>query len=110
MLSNTLNSNLKYIFISVFIVFSCSSSDKRKEKMITEGNQVIKKIDLFKNRNNKLPKSLTEIGLEEKEGFDVLYYTKRDSLNYTLSFPISAETHVFYYSDSRKWEKGYRKM
>ncbi len=77
---------------------------------MAEGEQVIEKIELFIEQNHKLPNSLADLGLIEQDGYDVIYYTKRDSLYYTVSFPISAEAHMFYYSDTDTWEKGYRTM
>lgn len=78
--------------------------------MISEGEQIIEKIERYHLKNNRLPDNLNDLGLEEKDGYNVLYYHKRDSLNYTVSFPISSETHMFYYSDSKTWENGFRKM
>lgn len=75
-----------------------------------EGNILVRKIELLKAENKRLPNSLEEIGTPEKDGFDLLYYYKRDSSHYTVSFPISAEEHKFYHSDTRQWEKGYREI
>lgn len=76
--------------------------------MIKQGEEIIQKVEDYKLLHKKLPNSLSDIGLKELDGMDVLYYYKRDSVNYTVSFPISAEEHKFYYSDSKKWEIGYR--
>jgi effector-binding domain-containing protein len=75
-----------------------------------EGKEIINKVEEYKKVNNRLPNSLSDMGIEEHDGMDALYYYKRDSINYTVSFPISAEKHKFYYSDSQKWEDGYRDM
>lgn len=75
-----------------------------------QGIILVRRIEVFKAENKRLPDSLEEINIAERDGFDVLYYYKRDSLHYTVSFPISAEEHKFYYSDTKKWEEGFRKM
>lgn len=77
---------------------------------MAEGALVIEKIELYKEQNHKLPNSSEDLGLIEQDGYDVIYYTKRDGLYYTVSFPVSAEEHMFYYSDTETWEKGYRVM
>jgi hypothetical protein len=78
--------------------------------MIQESEKILEKIEFYMQLHGKLPENLTDIGLEEKNGYNVIYYDKRDSCNFTISFPISNELHLFYYSDTKKWERGYRKM
>lgn len=46
----------------------------RENKLIDEGNVMVKKIENFKNKNNRLPQSLEEIGMKEKDGANVLDY------------------------------------
>jgi hypothetical protein len=103
---------LRVTIILSFIGLGCSSChiSNREVRLMNEGKEIIKKIEDYKKKHNKLPGSLSDMGIEEQDGMDVLYYYKRDSINYTVSFPISAEKHKFYYSDSKKWEEGYRDM
>lgn len=75
-----------------------------------EGKELVEKIEAFKAKYSRLPNSLEEIGLEESDGADVLYYSKRDSLHYTVSFGTALGESKFYYSDSEKWEDRYRTM
>lgn len=76
-----------------------------------EGNVIIKKIELYKQQNRQLPNSLSDLGISEKDESDPpLYYERRDSTHYTLSFNISMDDSKFYYSDSKKWEDNYREM
>lgn len=92
------------------LINSCSRNLVRQSQMIADGEEIIKKIELYQKRTNKLPEDLYDLGLEEKEGYNAIYYLKRDRINYTVSFPISNECHMFYYSDTKTWEQGYRKM
>lgn len=97
------------LLASIFYILFFNTG--REDKMIKRGNDVVKKIEIFKAENKRLPNTLDEVGIPEKDGgYDVIYYYKRDSLHYTVSFPISAEEHKFYYSDSKQWEKGYREI
>ncbi|UUV21190.1 hypothetical protein [Paenimyroides aestuarii] len=98
------------VLLSFFVFQACDFRAERESKLIKEGNLLVKKIEMFKKQNQRLPLSLEEIRVPEEDGFDVLYYYKRDSLHYTVSFPISSEEHKFYYSDTKQWEKGYREM
>lgn len=83
----------------------------RENRLIDEGNLMVKKIEDFKKKNKRLPKSLEEIGIKEKDGADVLDYNiDRDSINYRISFIMSIDNSKIYYSDSRKWEDYYRDM
>lgn len=82
----------------------------REFRLEQEGNAIVAKVEDYKQKHHQLPLALTDIGLEEQEGMDALYYDRRDSIHYTVSFPISAEEHRFYYSDTRKWENYYRFM
>ena len=95
--------------LMIFAWFGCISNDRDK-KMIEKGEKIIIKVEEYKYVHKKLPNSLSDLGLKELDGMDVIYYYKRDSIHYTVSFPISAEEHKFYYSDSKKWENGYRDM
>jgi hypothetical protein len=104
----------KYIlFLLAFLLvisFFGLTRKTREKRLKHEGKVLVEKIEMFKAEHKRLPNSLEEIGISEEDGFDVLYYFKRDSIHYTVSFPISAEIHKFYYSDTEQWEKGYREM
>ncbi len=60
--------------------------DVRENRLMKEGNKIVEKVEAFKEEHNRLPNSLVEIRLEEMDGSDVLYYDKRDHLNYIVSF------------------------
>lgn len=96
------------LFFLFFSFWFFGLKDNRENRLINEGNALVEKIEAFRVKNNRLPNSLVEIGLEERDGIDVLYYDKRDSLNYTISFGTSLGESKFYYSDNKKWENSYR--
>ena len=76
-----------------------------------QGEDYIKKIEEYKNIKNKLPSNLTEIGIIViDESYPQIYYDKRDSVNYTISFGTILGESLIYYSDNEKWEKHYREM
>jgi hypothetical protein len=95
---------LLFLFMTWFFYFRTA----RENRLTREGNELVKKIEYYRAEHKILPNSLEEIGIPEMDGFNVLYYYKRDSLHYTVSFAISAEEHNFYYSDTKQWEKGFR--
>lgn len=107
----------KYILLSVFGTLLLLVGfwffflkDARENRLMNEGEMLVEKIESFRDEHDRLPNSLVEIGLEETDGADVLYYNKRDSLNYTVSFGTALGESKFYYSDSQQWEDGYRAM
>lgn len=103
------------IFSTIFILscvllIACTNNPIREKKLKKEAVTIIKRIETYKLKENKLPNNLKDLGLKERDGYNTIYYMKRDSVNFTISFPISAESHLFYYSDTKTWEKGFRKM
>jgi len=73
-------------------------------RLIKEGDKVIKKIEQFRSLNNRLPESLTDIGIIVKdEGDPPFYYQKKDSVHYTISFGTILGESKVYHSDSKKW-------
>jgi len=88
------------LFLVWFFYFRVS----REEKLIEKGNLIITKIERFKAAFNKLPNSLEDVGLKEELGVDALYYQKKDSINYILSFGTILGESKIYYSDTKTWE------
>jgi type II secretory pathway pseudopilin PulG len=76
-----------------------------------QGNEFVKKIEQYKKDNNRLPVSLSDIGITVKSESDPpIYYDKRDSIHYTIFFGTTLGESKIYYSDSKKWEDRYRAM
>lgn len=93
------------LFNILLLAVSCTS------KNIKEANQIIHKVEEYRKLENRLPDNLNAIGIKETEEGPV-FYKKIDSLNYIVW--IQANSSVgdskIYYSDSKKWEEGYRKI
>jgi hypothetical protein len=103
------------IFGIIFIIF-CSYlfylKNYRDSRLINEGNEIVIKVEDYRSKYNRLPSSLNEIGIVEKEGVNALYYSIKDSLseNYIIWFGTSLGESKIYYSDTKQWENGYREM
>lgn len=76
----------------------------RENRLMRDGNVIVKKIETFKAENERLPNSLEEIGIKIQDGKDALYYDKKDSTLYIIWFGMSLGESKTYYSDSKKWE------
>lgn len=107
------NKYLLYILGVLIVLFSFwffYLKDLREYRLIKEGNILVEKIEFFRAENKRLPTSLQEIGIEERDGLDALYYNKRDSFHYNVSFGTSLGESVIYYSDTKQWEDRYREI
>lgn len=95
-----------YIIFSlmiIYIILGISYEKIREKKLINKGNEIINKIEIYKQNYNTLPDSLEEIGIKSSEE-GPLYYDKIDSNNYTISFGLSVGESKIYYSDTKTWE------
>lgn len=79
-----------------------SSCYVREQNLRNEGNQVIAKIESFKKDTDRLPNSLKDIGIEEKEEGPV-YYRKTSDTTYKIWFGTSLGESVAYDSEKREW-------
>jgi hypothetical protein len=67
-----------------------------------KGNEVATKIENFRKERNRLPSSLTEIGIEESENGPI-FYRKESESKYILWFGKELGESVTYNSDSKQW-------
>jgi hypothetical protein len=82
-----------------------------ESEMIKKGNNVINKIECYRDKYGRLPDSLIEVNIESFEELCLIYYyQKQDSIHYTISFGLSLGESKIYYSDAQAWEDFYRKM
>ena len=88
---------LSLILVICFSNFGCSN-DK-----IAKGNDVATKIETFKNKNGKLPNSLSEIGIKETESGPI-YYEKKSESKYILWFGKELGESVNYDSETKQWK------
>jgi hypothetical protein len=92
-------------FLIWFFCFRISREEKLKER----GNNIVVRIERFRTDFGRLPNSLEEIGLKEEVSADALYYQKRDTSIYILSFGTALGESMIYYSDGKTWEEINRK-
>jgi type II secretory pathway pseudopilin PulG len=102
----------KSLIVGVYFslcLLGCKGS--RENTLMQQGNEFVGKIEQYKKDNNRLPVSLSDIGITVKsESEPPIYYEKRDSIHYTVSFGTTLGESKIYYSDSKKWEDRYREM
>lgn len=103
---------LVFSIIGFFIVWFFILKDFRYNKLIKKGNIYIDKIEKFRVENNRLPYTLLEIGILEKEGDDEIWYEIVDSTNckYFIAFGETMDYANIYCSDTKKWGKSNREM
>ncbi len=80
---------------------------------MAEGGRIAKRVELFKNTHGTLPNSLEEIGVQQNEGADALYYLRQDrtdGANYMIWFGTNLGESMTYFSDTQQWEDRYRTM
>lgn len=99
----------RYIFVVLgimllFVVWFFYLRTARENRLMKDGNVLVSEIEQFKVEYKRLPSSLKEIGIEEQDGKDALYYDKKDSLHYIVWFGVSLGESKTYYSDSKQWE------
>ncbi len=112
-----LSRNIKIVTIGIVVVLITFSliwffllKDAREDRLVKDANILIVQIENFRKENGYLPESLNEINYVGKTGADELFYTKYSEKNYTVSFTMSIDYNKVYYSDTKKWENGFRKM
>lgn len=90
------------LFISFFIaiIWLRNNENNNYEK---RGAFLIKKIETYRQIENRLPKTLKELGVEEPMN-DGPYYEKTDSLNYKVFFNIGFDNSKVYYSKTKNWK------
>ena len=98
--------NLKFILsfgiVLSFVIISFSCSFYGNEKL-EKGKEIVKKIENFKNDKGKLPESLAEIGIEEREEGPI-YYKKESETKFMLWFGTTLGESVQYNSDTKQWK------
>jgi hypothetical protein len=101
-----MNLRLIYSFVvtlALLIALCSYSSLSRESRLMEEGQVIIGKIESFRKDKGKLPDSLMDVGIEEKEEGPI-YYEKRGEAKYVLWFGTELGESVTYDSESRKWE------
>ena len=93
------------LFILFFIF-----KDEREKELTDKGDQIIEKIEAFRQEHHKIPKTLSEVGFTNDDGANMLFYDVYNDTTFTLSFIMSMDYNKTYYSDVKQWEYGYREL
>lgn len=84
--------------LSIFCIFGCGYSRK-----ISQGNEIVAKIEKFKSEKGRLPNSLNEIGITESESGPI-YYKKESESKFILWFGKELGESVTYDSQTKQWK------
>ncbi len=94
------------LFFILFFIFK----DEREKELTDKGDQIIEKIEAFRQEHHKIPKTLNEVGFTNDDGANMLFYDVYNDTTFTLSFIMSMDYNKTYYSDVKQWEYGYREL
>jgi hypothetical protein len=83
------------------VACSCAACST-ENRLITEGNEIVGKIESFRKDKGRLPDSLSELGIKETEEGPI-YYAKQSDAKYELWFGMELGESVSYDSDTKKW-------
>ena len=88
------------------VIFGCQDPNK---KLIKKGNEIVSKVENYKQKYGHLPEGLESLGIVESiDG--PFYYVKQDSINYMVYFGTTLGESMIYYSDRREWDYRLRGM
>lgn len=79
------------------LTFGCIGNGKLKQ-----GNEVIAKVEKFRDEKGRLPNSLGEIGIVETES-GAVYYEKKSETKYIVWFGKELGESATYDSDAKEW-------
>jgi len=101
----TFNKTLSIVLLTAALISCLACQQIRNNSLIKTGNQLVTKIQAYKNENSRLPSTLKDIGMQEKlEG--PIYYRKESESKYILWFGDGLGESVTYDSESNKWQPG----
>ena len=84
----------------VFMYVSCATYRERELK--NEGGQLISKVESFRKDKGRLPETLAELGLKEREE-GPLYYKRESESRYVIWFGTQLGESPTYDSERRAW-------
>ena len=101
----TFSKTFSAIVVAIALLPYLACQRIRNNSLINTGNQIVTKIQAYKNEHSRFPSSLKDLGIEEKlEG--PIYYQKESESKYILWFGDGLGESVTYDSESNKWQPG----
>ena len=100
---------MKYIVFVILLFFMIECQNE--SAMIKRGNEIVSKIECYRNLRSQVPDSLQQIGIKIiDEDNPPFQYEKKGEDNYILYFSNGVGESKIYYSDTRQWEDFIRKI
>ncbi|PVW11406.1 hypothetical protein DDV96_15765 [Marixanthomonas spongiae] len=94
-----MKSVIKILTIVLLIgIYNCEFKNDRQEY----AEMLIEKVEKFKKTNNRLPKDVTELGLNEKIDSPAFYEMETDS-TYIVWYGLSVGVSKVFKSSTKKW-------
>lgn len=91
--------NVIFVIVLLIFFFSCKS----EKSIIKKGNDIVFKIEKYKELRGVLPKDLKELNIDEGP----YYYNRYDSI-YEVYYSITFDESLVYDSKLDKWRKAYQ--
>jgi len=86
------------LFLFLSFSFGCSVQSRQ-----IEGDEIVAKVEQFRVKKDRLPKSLSEIGMNETEEGPI-YYKQLSETRFQVWYGSSLGESVTYDSDRKTWE------
>ncbi len=86
----------------VSLIF-CNCVFKDKEQECAE--MLIQRIESFKEKNNRLPKDITELGITKIESDNSIFYQMETDSTYTIWYGLGLGNSNVYGSSTKKWNE-----
>ena len=101
----TFNRTFSTIVVAIALMSCLACQQIRTNSLISTGNQLVTKIQTYKNDKGTLPSTLEDLGIVEKlEG--PIYYSKERESKYILWFGDGLGESITYDSETNKWQPG----
>lgn len=92
------------VVLAFLIAYCAIAPDPGEGHRAGEWSEIITRVETFKRDKGRLPASLSELGIEEKEA-GPHYYLKEGGGNYVLWLRTEKGEVISYDSESRKWQQ-----
>ena len=93
-----MNKLICYAIIGV-VSITIAACDRREAM----GSEVVRKVEEFRKKNNRVPQGLNEIGITEKEEGPI-YYKRISSEEYEVYYGLVLGESRIYSSKTKRWD------